>query len=145
MQFNFFLIDFRCISASGSSSFLCNSFSMLSIRPFYYILSIPIFSPKSFPSFASDYWFVVVHSPMGKIFFHLFGISYFVWVAWPYFPSFTNIFWLISSSRICQICLFFWFHIPLCFLSLTLSLVVANSLSFEENCPSRFWVSVRVL
>ena len=55
------LNEFKCISVLGSSPRLCNSFSYyLSIWPFCYVFSIPIFYANSFPF---TWWFVQMLSP----------------------------------------------------------------------------------
>ena len=95
-------------------------------------------APETFASFAPDCSFVLMHSPQtfGEIFFRYFGRFYFYLIFTRYlliFPSFTNIFWFISSSCVvsllCCFLFFFSFIIPLCLFPFSvLSLVLIVSL-----------------
>ena len=73
----------KCMSNLGPSSSPCNSFftffiySVFLWRSFY---SYSLFR-SCFVSFAFDCWFVLVHSPIGGIFFRYFGMSCFVCIA----------------------------------------------------------------
>ena len=65
------------------SLFFPDIYLFISVMPFLF----SHFTPKLHASLGSDCWFVLVYCCLflGRIFFHYFGMSRFIWIGWPYF------------------------------------------------------------